>query len=180
MPERFLGRLIEINVDYLAASKGYPIEGHNPRMSLHYTVRTLPADRVDQAFTVAGPADADLDLDAWRTICRSALSSDGEFSDAPTIFIAEGPRGHVHGICFVAAPNLEQAAHVSTLLVLRALDSEAVATELLRSVAQWCRARDCNTLSIAAPREDRAIRDAIMTAKDRLSPELGGLNIIFR
>jgi hypothetical protein len=148
-----------------------------------YTVRAIPADKIDSAYPVAQLAVPGLELAAWRRDCSSVGGTDGQGRAIaePPVLVALDPPGYVRGLCGLRLDDLDagnSTLYATSFVIASLLDLGGVAAAMLRRLIEICGERRCRRLVIAVPPDLPETLLALARARDDATAWCGNLAIV--
>lgn len=119
-------------------------------MERRFTVKPLPAGRIDAVFPLVRAAMPGLTLAQWRQFAADAATPT-ESAIAPGVLIVENERGYIQGFCtFRLQRDLRHGTVVAVddLVVLDLVNGEAAAVALVHALEERARQLGCGAVQL--------------------------------
>jgi hypothetical protein len=119
-------------------------------MSAFYVVEPIAARTIDRAYPLARACGCALSLREWQALLQAhtvAPARDESVDDRKRTLVARDPHRYVRGLC-IYSTNKESSygrlIDIPILIVVSAVDSQGVTTELVRALRSECERSGCS------------------------------------
>lgn len=127
-------------------------------MERRFTVKPLPASRIDTVFPLVQAAMPGLTLAHWRQFAANAATPTGS-ATSPGILVVENERGYIQGFCtFRVQHDLRHGTIIAVddLVALDLVNGEAVAAALVQALEERARRLGCGAVQLHVDEEPQA------------------------
>lgn len=126
-------------------------------MAVTYSVGPIKRQQVDKTYRLIEAAGYNVDLTAWRDLCRMTFARNWPAPYAEEVITAENPLGYVAGVCIMRPVHDRMygiVIDVPVFIVVSAGGTRAASNSLLGFLSATARNKNCGFIRVMSLEPD--------------------------